>query len=103
MLPKAIDDSDRVLVSPMVRLELQHLFEIGRLGGPAVPVLDELSATMGLEVCDLGFDAVVWAAKGQSWTRDPFDRLIVAQAASRDAPLITKDQAIHDQYPRAVW
>jgi PIN domain nuclease of toxin-antitoxin system len=100
---EAIDGADRVLVSPMVRLELQYLFEIGRLGGPALPVLDELAVTVGLEVCELEFDAVVRAAEGQAWTRDPFDRLIVAQAARRDAPLVTKDQTIHDHYPRAVW
>jgi PIN domain nuclease of toxin-antitoxin system len=100
---EAIDGADRVLISPMVRLELQYLFEIGRLGGPALPVLDELAVTVGLEVCELEFDAVVRAAEDQAWTRDPFDRLIVAQAARRDAPLVTKDQTIHDHYPRAVW
>jgi PIN domain nuclease of toxin-antitoxin system len=38
-----------------------------------------------------------------SWTRDPFDRLIVAQAAVRDAPLLTKDRAIRRRYRAAVW
>ena len=39
----------------------------------------------------------------ESWTRDPFDRMIVAQAALREAPLLTKDRVLHEHYDRAVW
>jgi len=39
----------------------------------------------------------------ENWGRDPFDRLIVANARAADAVLITKDQRIHMNYPRAVW
>jgi PIN domain nuclease of toxin-antitoxin system len=42
-------------------------------------------------------------ALGQSWTRDPFDRIIVSQAALRNAPLVTRDQVIRDHYSQAVW
>jgi len=37
------------------------------------------------------------------WTRDPFDRLIVAHAAANDARLLTKDEKIRRHYKRAVW
>ena len=33
----------------------------------------------------------------------PFDRIIVAQAALRRAPLITKDATVQRHYERAVW
>ena len=39
----------------------------------------------------------------QSWTGDPFDRIIVAQAALRRASLITKDADIRAHYDRALW
>ena len=39
----------------------------------------------------------------QSWTRDPFDRIIVAQAALRRTSLITKDAVIRADYNRALW
>ncbi len=40
----------------------------------------------------------------ESWAREPFDRLIVAQAKVNGfAPLITADATIRKQYPRAVW
>jgi PIN domain nuclease of toxin-antitoxin system len=40
----------------------------------------------------------------EKWTRDPFDRLIVANAkANGFAWLISADEHIRNHYPRAVW
>jgi len=38
-----------------------------------------------------------------SWTRDAFDRLIVAQAALDRAALVTRDRLILKHYPKALW
>ena len=100
---KLIECAHEVRISPMVRLELQYLYEIGRVGRPSGPVLDALGAALGLTVCRAAFSAVVREAEAHDWTRDPFDRLIVAQAALRDAPLLTKDATIHAHYAKAVW
>ena len=35
--------------------------------------------------------------------KDPADRTIVATALIHAADLVTKDSAIHDFYPRAIW
>ncbi len=37
------------------------------------------------------------------WTRDVFDRLIVAEAEASDFVLITKDEKIRANYEKAVW
>ncbi|HEX5759100.1 MAG TPA: transposase [Thermoanaerobaculia bacterium] len=87
----------------MVVLELQYLFEIQRVAEPAEVVVQALGARLALAVCDLPFQDVTLASLRESWTRDPFDRLIVGQAALRGARLVTKDQSIHDRYPKAVW
>ncbi|MFL6199802.1 MAG: type II toxin-antitoxin system VapC family toxin [Thermoanaerobaculia bacterium] len=97
-----IEESD-LLVSPAAVLELQYLYEIERVAEPAQVVLDVLGPELGLKVCDLPFPRVAEAALGLAWTRDPFDRLIVAQAIARGAALLTKDRAIHDHYPHAAW
>jgi len=99
----ALRDSDDRRVSPMVRLELQYLFEVGRVTTPAAKVMDELRTALGLTVCDASFVAVAHVAEDLTWTRDPFDRLIVAHAALHDAPLVTKDDAMHRHHPRCVW
>jgi len=54
-------------------------------------------------VCDQRFDRVIEAAEAQDWTRDPFDRIIVAQAGLAAATLVTKDQPIRDRYAMAAW
>lgn len=90
-------------ISPMARLELQYLYEIGRVTEPAARVCDALEAALDLKLCDASFAAVLREAEQQRWTRDPFDRLIVAQAALHDAPLVTKDESLHAHYARAVW
>lgn len=40
---------------------------------------------------------------GLTWTRDPFDRMIAAQAIVADAPLVTADRTILANLPLAVW
>jgi PIN domain nuclease of toxin-antitoxin system len=95
--------NEDLLVSPAVVLELQLLHEIKRLRAVALKVIDRLSSEIGLAVCRLPFASVVEHAVKQSWTRDPFDRLIVAQASANDAALVTKDGDIRGHYKRSIW
>jgi PIN domain nuclease of toxin-antitoxin system len=94
---------EELLVSPAVVLELQLLHEIKRLRAVAVKVIERLSSEIGLAVCRLPFTSVLENAVEQSWTRDPFDRLIVAQASANDAALVTKDAEIRGHYRRSIW
>ena len=100
---RRIMEGNTLLVSPMVVLELQYLFEAGRVGVGADTVLGALRGEIGLEVCDLPFERVVAGALKLDWTRDPFDRLIVSQADLRGAPLVTKDRTILTHYSRGTW
>jgi PIN domain nuclease of toxin-antitoxin system len=89
-------------VSPMVVIEMDLLYEIKRLADPAEAFLRDLEREFGLRVCDLPFADVARAAAVERWTRDPFDRIIVAQARLAKAPLITRDTTIQSHYGRAV-
>ena len=102
-LARRLLEENELLISPFVVLELQYLFEIQRASEPAEVVLAALTRDVGLEVCELPFFEVARMALGQSWTRDPFDRIIVSQAALRNAPLLTRDQVIRDHYSQPVW
>ncbi len=84
-------------------MELELLHEIGRLRPTASRVLSVLGQEVGLRVCDLPFRTVVDQALKEAWGRDPFDRLIVANAKANGAALITKDEKIHRNYSRVVW
>lgn len=98
----AINNNDLV-ISPIVELEVTYLFEIGRLtiGGPSI--VGDLRDRIGLSVSDISMPVVMRSAGALSWTRDPFDRIIVGDAIAANTQLITKDQLIRDNTPLALW
>jgi len=100
---RAVETAEQLLISPMVELELTYLHEISRINCTALAILDSLRRDIGLETCNLPFAAVIGATLTLAWTRDPFDRIIAAQAAHRDSPLLTADQNIRAHYPAAIW
>ena len=99
----AIERSTALRVSPMVRLELQYLFEIGRVRAPPGEILDELARSIGLRESDPKMAPVIQAALSIDWTRDTFDRLIVAEARVARAGLVKKDRVIREHDEMAVW
>jgi PIN domain nuclease of toxin-antitoxin system len=100
---EAVDTADALLVSPIVELELAYLKEIGRITSAPGTIMDALRRALELDACRLPFASIVGAAVGQVWTRDPFDRLIVAQAAHGQSPLLTADRAMLENYGQAFW
>lgn len=79
------------------------MHEIGRARDPAPMMLAALRKSIGLEVDGASFAEVAQTAVGLAWTRDPFDRMIAAQAIVADAPLITADRIILANLPLATW
>jgi PIN domain nuclease of toxin-antitoxin system len=93
-----------MLISPVVLLEIEYMYEIGRVMLPAKDILRKLDHELGVRLCELSFADVASAALDEKWTRDPFDRVIVAQARVNGlAPLISADEQIAQHYPRTVW
>lgn len=91
-------------ISPMAVVELQYLYQIKRIIVAPQDILVKLNAEIGLTVCDHPFPIIAEVALGENWTRDPFDRIIVAHAkANSVAPLLTQDETIRANYPNARW
>ena len=92
-----------LLVSPMVVLELEFLHEIGRLNYKHDEILASLYHTIDLKICNLSFATIAKESTKHSWTRDPFDRLIVANAICNNSKLLSRDRKIRDNFCEAVW
>jgi PIN domain nuclease of toxin-antitoxin system len=90
-------------VSPLVRLELGFLREMGKLTIEPDLLLGALAADCGLTATGDALEALVPFAMPLTWTRDPFDRLLVATALLHRAPLITRDARIQENFGAAVW
>lgn len=96
-------EEEELLVSPAVYLELEYLYEAGKVREHAQTVFDSLLPRTSIQFCSLPIQEVVKTAALLRWTRDPFDRLIVASALSSDATLMTRDNEILANYSKAVW
>jgi PIN domain nuclease of toxin-antitoxin system len=91
-------------ISPMVLMELQYLYEIKRLVKAPLALLDQLQTQIGLRLSEHSFPAVVHTALFETWTRDPFDRIIVAQARSDGySGLVSADGKIQEHYSKTIW
>src|SRR3990167_1970573 len=95
--PKAKNtmNNKELMICPMVFMELQYLHEVGRSKIKADKIYRELNTQLDINLCETSFAKVVQHASKLKWTRDPFDRLIVAHAEINQFPLLTKDETIH--------
>ena len=97
-------DRSELLLSAIAFLEFEYLHELGKTKFPARDLLEKVSHETNLRLCDLPFPLIAAAALDETWTRDPFDRLIVANAkANGFAWLISADEEMRKHYPRTVW
>jgi PIN domain nuclease of toxin-antitoxin system len=99
---RALEQESDVRISPLVLLELEYLNETRRIKPSANRMAHDLADEIGLRVCDAPFHLVAQTALTERWTRDPFDRIIVAQARLHRAALITLDRTILEHYSRAL-
>lgn len=95
-------DRDVVTISPAVLLELELLREIQRLREGARVIAARLAEDLDIRVAAERFADVANEALAFGFTRDPFDRLIVAHASLAKAGLITQDETIRYAYPKAM-
>lgn len=95
--------TEDLYISPIVILELQYLYEIERLKVSPDVIINQLKEQAQLNICNRSFYDVIHASLNEEWTRDPFDRLIVAQARLQDSFLLTKDTKILENYNKGAW
>jgi PIN domain nuclease of toxin-antitoxin system len=81
-------------LSPATVLELQFLLEAGKLRLRKGSSLRDLIEDDRWPVDDPPAAGWFERARNEAWTRDPFDRLIVAHARLRGWRLATADEAI---------
>lgn len=96
-------DAEPLAISPVVVLELQYLYEVGRTTEPAREAVDVLRPRLELTVADVSTEELCAAALPLAWTRDPFDRLLAAHALIAELPLVTADGTLLEHLPNAWW
>jgi PIN domain nuclease of toxin-antitoxin system len=96
-------EAEELVASPMAVLELDFLHEIRRINVAGKVVAEDLAARIGLRIATTPFALITERAASLRWTRDPFDRVIVASSIADGAGLLTKDRTILKHVDSAVW
>jgi PIN domain nuclease of toxin-antitoxin system len=92
-----------LFVSPLVIVEMEVLREIGRIRNPVDAVMEILIEDHGVEEAAGDLREMGHYARTIGWTREPFDRFIVAHALASRATLVTADETIRKHCPQARW
>ncbi len=96
-------ENNQITVSPMVKLELQYLYQIKRITQKPDVILQSLQDTIELKICQKSWLDIVNVALTCDFTRDAFDRLIVAHAMLDNSILVSKDEKLTCHYNNCVW
>jgi PIN domain nuclease of toxin-antitoxin system len=79
-------------------LEIQFLAEIGRLTVRNPEFMNAVMSDARFTVDDIPLTSLVRHALRLEWTRDPFDRLLVAHSSARRTAFCTTDRGIRDHH-----
>ena len=97
-----LEEND-LYISPIVELELQYLKEIEKIKKHPSAIIETLHKEINLKVCTKDFQSIIRESLRLNWTRDPFDRILVAHASLNNNILLTKDEEIRSHYKKAIW
>jgi PIN domain nuclease of toxin-antitoxin system len=96
--------SNLILISAAVGWELAIKVNIGKFNTPSlVQELSQLVGREGFAELPISLEHAVRAGLLPLHHRDPFDRLLVAQAQARGAPILSADRALDAYDVRRIW
>ncbi len=98
----AIAKSD-VLVSVVSAWEIEIKRGLGRIEVDTHGVLDEVTGTTGFAWLEIGPAHVAALADLPPLHRDPFDRMLVAQAQLEHVALISRDRDVRRYEVETIW
>lgn len=87
----------------MVKLELHYLYQKKRILNTAEHIIGTLQDEIDLKICQKNWTDVVNIAVTCDFTRDAFDRLIVAHAMLDNNILVSKDENLNNHYAHCIW
>jgi PIN domain nuclease of toxin-antitoxin system len=89
-------------ISPVSVLEIQYLSEVGRIKVRNPEFTETVLGDQRFLIDEALLLSLVRHALDLSWTREPFDRLLIAHSAARRVPLCTMDRMIRAHYSLLV-
>ncbi len=99
------DDSNEILVSAASAWEIATKYRLGKLPGGETVARDVVGCigTQGFTELQINVADAERAGRLPGPHRDPFDRMLIAQALARDLPLVSVDAAFDRYAVNRVW
>jgi PIN domain nuclease of toxin-antitoxin system len=99
------DASVSVLVSAASAWEISTKFRLGKLPGAAAVAADIAGciAAQGFEALHIGVDHAQRAGALPGPHRDPFDRMLAAQAQAENLPIVSTDSVFDEFGLQRIW
>jgi PIN domain nuclease of toxin-antitoxin system len=99
------DGSNEILVSAASGWEIATKVRLGKLstGGELVSDLNRYLAQLGCETLPISLDHAVLAGGLPGEHRDPFDRMLIAQAQMENLKIISNDRIFDTYHVQRVW
>jgi PIN domain nuclease of toxin-antitoxin system len=99
------DRTNTVLLSVASIWEMQIKLQLGKLSLdlPLAKVIESQQQTNGIEVLPIILSHVLELDSLPTHHKDPFDRLLIAQAKVEDAVLISNDQIFMNYSIKLLW
>ncbi|OLP57222.1 twitching motility protein PilT [Rhizobium rhizosphaerae] len=92
-----LGDEDEIFVSVATLWEMAIKVRLGKLGlGVSIDILPDVIARLGLTILPVEASHALFHVQPEPPTRDPFDRLLLAQCAIEGLRLVTTDHAMAD-------
>jgi len=96
-------EKNDLFISPVVKLEIEYLFEIKKIKDNSETICNFLEKTIDLKIEKSSFPEIIKISLNEKWTRNPFDRIIVAHSKLKDYTLISKDKKINKNYFKTLY
>ena len=99
------DDSNEILVSAASAWEIATKYRLGKLPGGATVAADVVGCigTQGFTELQISVADAERAGGLPGPHKDPFDRMLIAQALARDLPIVSVDAAFDHYGVNRVW
>ena len=99
------DGSNEILVSAASAWEIATKVRLGKLptGDELIADLDRYLAQMRCEALPVSIDHAVRAGRLSGEHRDPFDRMLIAQAQAENLAIISSDRIFDTYHVQRIW
>ena len=99
------DEANELLFSMASFWEIAINMDLGRIHGltSSVSFVRDKASEYGMEILPIRFDHILALETLPRHHKDPFDRMLVAQAIAEGAPILTNDSKIKLYAAKTVW